>query len=242
MISLIMPYYDNPTMLERHYTEWNRWPDKLLAEFTFIIVDDGSPTTPALSVPRNLKPSVRIGIYRVMEDRPWHQHGARNLGAHVAPEGWLLLTDMDHMLERGPADGLIFRLRDRQPPLDPFTAYMFARIEGDTRQPTKNDKGDLKPHPNSFLMSRDLYWQVGGYDENYCGIYGTDSLFRKRLPQPISYLDVPLVRYSRDMGFKDASTQTLARKEDLTRGERRAAVAAKRLPIKTLDFPWRREC
>lgn len=240
MISLIMPYYDNPGMLKGHYGEWSRWPEKLRAEYKFIIVDDGSPNSPAVEVTRPTG-LCDIEIYRVLEDRPWHQHGARNLGAHVAPEGWLLLTDMDHVLERGPADGLVYRTRYRQPPLNPSAAFMFARIEADTRQPTRNDRGEPKPHPNSFLMTRDLYWQVGGYDENYCGIYGTDSLFRKRLPA-ITHLDVPLIRYSRDMGAADASTRTLPRKDQPNRAQLRAAVAAKNLPIKTLDFPWRREC
>ncbi len=238
MISLIMPFYDNPEMLVRHYAEWSKWPGKLLAEYKFVIVDDGSPRYPAASVKRPSGPD--ISIYRVKKDMPWHQHGARNLGAHVAPEGWLLLTDMDHMLERGIADSLVFHTRDADN-INPEYAYMFARIDADTRLPTLHPISLAhKPHPNSFFMTRDLYWRVGGYDEDYCGIYGTDSLFRGRLPHPIPRLDMPLVRYSRDV-VADASTRTLKRKEDDTRSFRRRKVQqrkAKDPTPKVLAFDW----
>lgn len=244
MITIIMPYYDNPEMLALHYAEWSKWPQKLRDEYKFIIVDDGSPNSPAADVERPR--GIGIGIYRVTEDRPWHQHGARNLGAHVALDGeWLVLTDMDHMLERGPADGLLYRIRDRRPALGDDMAYMFQRIEADTRKPTRHPKnGEHKPHPNSFLMTKELYWRVGGYDEDFCGIYGTDSLFRGRLPQPVPVLDVPLVRYHREI-IADASTRTLQRKEDTTRSDRRRKVQQRKAinpTIKTLAFPWERVC
>ncbi len=241
MLTLVMPYYDNPDMLRLHYEQWATWNDDLISEVAFVIVDDGSPNSPALNVvrPRWLP----ISIYRVLEDRPWHQHAARNLGAHVAEDGWLLMTDMDHMLERGPAEGIVDRI-DRLR-LNPGHAYMLHRIEASTREPTRHPQtGNPKPHPNSFLLTKKLYWKIGGYDEDYCGIYGTDALFRKRLSEQLDYLEVPLVRYHREI-VPDASTRTLARKEDTTRKTRRKRVDALKLKdptIKTLAFPWRLEC
>jgi hypothetical protein len=36
-------------------------------------------------------------------------------------------------------------------------------------------------HVNSYFLSKDLYWSIGGYDEDFWGMYGTDKLFRNRV-------------------------------------------------------------
>ena len=98
MIALVMPYYMNGEMLRLQYRNFTSWPSRARNAIKIIIVDDGSPSDPAASVPRPYG-LPELEIYRVIDDRPWHQHGARNLGAFEADREWLLLTDMDHMLE-----------------------------------------------------------------------------------------------------------------------------------------------
>lgn len=245
MISLVIPFYLNRSMLELQYGEWQRWSPKAKAQIEIIIVDDGSPD-PAASVPF---PGVagtlpELSIYRIIEDRPWHQHAARNLGAHVAKGPWLLLTDMDHMLCAEHADALIKRLGD----LDPSTAYFLNRVEADTGSLTLAADGKTpKPHPNSFVMTRDLYWQAGGYDEDFCGIYGTDGLFKARLFEIAErgfLKHVTLHRYWRDL-VPDASTTTMLRKEGRKPGDKEAVMIRKKAEgregeITTLNFPWER--
>ncbi|SKB27175.1 glycosyltransferase family 2 protein [Sphingopyxis flava] len=223
IISLVMPYYRNPGQLSLQYAEMTRWSEKAKAQIEVVIVDDGSPE-PAVDVerPEGL-PDLRI--YRVLEDRPWWQHGCRNIGAHEAVGPWLLLTDIDHVLTAEAADALLKRLGR----LDAGTAYFLHRIEADTGLPTLNAKGKMKPHPNSFVMTRGLYWRVGGYDEDYCGQYGTDGLFKTRLfaTAKEGFLKkVPLVRYWRDI-VPDANTATLPRKEGRKPGEREAVAIRK---------------
>lgn len=241
MITLVMPFYMNSEMLALHYATWAEWPTKAKRAISIVLVDDGSPE-PAIDVPRPAGlPNLRI--YRVKEDRPWHQHAARNLGAHVAKGPWLLLTDMDHVLEADAARGLVKRVGA----LDPWTAYFLHRIEANNRMPTIGKDGQAKPHPNSFVMARELYWRAGGYDEDYCGIYGTDGLFKARL---FTIADrgflkhVPLVRYWRDI-LPDASTTTLQRKEgreagakERVRREKEARGEADKVTV--LNFEWER--
>lgn len=235
---IVMPYYENPGMLSYHYYEWACWLPSLGNHFQFIIVDDGSPEHPAGNVPR--PDDLNIQIYRVLEDRPWHQHGARNLGAYVAPDDcWMLLTDMDHMLVSYSALALLAILET----LDQRKAYMLSRIEADTLLPTLGKDGKPKPHPNSFVMTRDLYWRIGGYDEDFCGIYGTDALFRSRLPLGPT-LDIPLIRYWRDL-VPDASTNGLPRKEGRDPRAKEKVMRAKQREgrqgqITVLNFPWER--
>lgn len=242
-LTLIFPYYINPQMLSLHFAAWVDWADKRKQRLEVIIVDDGSPEHPAAGVERpDRLPAIRI--YRVLEDRPWWQHGCRNLGAHEASDGWLLLTDMDHMLTEESARALFKRMDQGE--LDEGTVYMLDRVEADTGQPTLDPNGNPKPHPNSFLMTRETYWRIGGYDEDWCGVYGTDSLFRERCFRigRRGHLNIPLVRYWRDI-VPDASTNGLPRKEGRDPLAKAKVLAAKKArgeedSIKVLQFEWER--
>jgi hypothetical protein len=241
VLSLVMPFYRNPVQLALQYGAWLEWPDEARVQIEVVIVDDGSPE-PAIDVPRpNGLPA--LSIYRVSEDRPWHQHAARNLGAHVANGPWLLLTDMDHVLTAKYAAALMCRLRR----MDANTAYFLHRLEADTGLPMLGKNGRPKPHPNSFVMTRDLYWRAGGYDEDYCGIYGTDGLFKTRLfgvAEEGFLKHVALMRYWREIA-PDASTTTLPRKEGRVPGAKEAVAAEKAARgeadvVKVLQFSWER--
>lgn len=223
-LAIIMPYYLNGGMLALQYANWLAWPGKLRARLKVIIVDDGSPHSPASNVPRPYG-LPEVEIYRVLEDRPWWQNGARNIGAHEAGEGWLLLTDMDHMLEADAAAQL-FKAMDKGR-LDEGTAYMLDRIEADTRLPTLGKDKQPKPHPNSFVMTRETFWRAGGYDERTCQNYGTDRIYREHLYAHATrgHLAIPLTRYWRDL-VPDASTTTLPRKEGRDPRARQRMIAA----------------
>lgn len=241
-LSIVLPYYRNPGMLLRHFEEWGTYPVDLLDQVEVVIVDDGSPTdeaATAVDLPREVAlPPMRI--YRVLDDRPWHQHGARNLGAHQATGAWLYLGDMDHVI---PAESLQAMLR-----LCNYEAiYTFGRVDAPDMRPTMKN-GVLKPHPNTFLMPRSAFWRIGGYDEDLTG-YGTDSFFRARLGDaglPIVHrADIRIVRYPREV-IADASTRTLPRKEgrpENHRAQLRALAEHKRrvgLRPTVLAFPWER--
>lgn len=240
-LTLVIPYYRNPGMLSIQLQGWASWADKRKARTRIILVDDGSPEPAADVLRPNGLPELQI--YRVKEDRSWHQHAARNLGAHVADEGWLLLTDMDHVLTDKAARAL-FKRMDRGE-LDENTIYMLDRVEADTGKPTLTERGGRKPHPNSFVLTRALYWRIGGYDEDYCGIYGTDGLFKERAFTIArrGFLPVPLVRYWRDL-VPDASTDA-PRKEGRdpqakNRVARKKAEQGEAGVVKVLQFDWER--
>lgn len=255
LLSIVVPTYRNPRMLARQYLTWAlEWPAALKDRVEVVVVDDGSPE-PAGDVPRLFNGALPpLSIYRVLEDRPWHQHGARNLGAHVAQAPWLLLTDMDHVI---PADtlGEVLRLIEAESG-DRF--YTFARRDAPVGEPWKSDhwstmaktlnrEGQLKPHVNSFAMPRDLYWRVGGYDEDLCGIYGTDRHFRDRLAVTaprIHLANWPLIRVGREV-IPDASTRDVERKTPGRNAQKQAVLTRKVIEGRagkatTLNFPWER--
>lgn len=242
-LTLVMPFYDNGSMLSLQYEGWRKWPESIKSRFRVVVVDDGSENAPAGAVARpGGIPAVEI--YRVCVNIPWHQHGARNLGAHVASDGWLLMTDMDHVLTPCAAGQIFDRMDGGK--LDPATVYMLDRVEADTGKPTLDRFDNAKPHPNSFVMTRDMYWRVGGYDEDLTGVYGTDRYFRDRVFRTArrGHLSIPLVRYWRDI-VPDASTNGLPRKEGRVPGAKERILAAKRARgeadvVKVLQFPWER--
>jgi hypothetical protein len=242
MLTLAMPYYINPGQLALQYAVWLSWPSKVRNAVKVVIVDDGSPEGPAANVPRPYG-LPEVEIYRVTEDKPWHQHGARNLAASVAPEGWLLMTDMDHVLPAASASALLKAIGKGS--LDEGTVYMLDRVEADTGLPTLGKDGQPKPHPNSFVMTRAMFWRIGGYDERATGFYGTDKLFRERAFRlgKRGHLAIPLTRYWRDI-VPDASTTTLARKEGrdpMVKAQALRQIARAPEARVVLDFPWERQ-
>jgi len=236
-----MPYYENPGMLAIQYRVLAGFPVRVKRHLEVLLIDDGSPTSPAVDVPRPAAlPELRI--YRVGVDIPWHQHGARNLGAREANGPWLFMTDMDHVVPEDTWTRLLFLQ------LESDRMYTFNRVDAPHMRPTIDSRyGTPKPHPNTFLVSKELYWEAGGYDEDYCGTYGTDGMFRKRLAVTAmgrAQLPLNIIRYSRDV-IPDASTRTLPRKEGRKKGDKkqirlRKIAEGREDAITTLAFPWQR--
>lgn len=231
-LSIVMPYYDNPQMLSRHYEHWASLPEDVKAQIEVVLVDDGSPNCPAVEVSRvdALPP---LSIYRVLEDRKWHQHGARNLGAYRAAGQWLFLTDMDHL---APLETIRWMLQDHLS----SNTYMFRRVEASDGSPTLDRHGKPKPHPNTFYMTVDMFDDVGGYNEYYCGYYGTDSFFRNKCRERgkiVIVNDVSVVRFDLH-DVPDANTRNVARKEGRPHGWRQELMARVGNKHKVLDFSW----
>jgi hypothetical protein len=206
--TLVMAYYENAGMLREQFRHLMGLPQDIQRNLSLIIVDDGSPTAPAFDALEpgqwaELKLTLeRVQLWRMGVDVRWNQDACRNIGARHARTSWLLLTDMDHVVPADTWRGVMTTkiLKSR--------AYRFQRINAPAGDP-------YKPHPNSWAISRGLYWRVGGYDEALAGHYGTDGdfLVRTRREAAVYELPWPLVRYPREV-IPDASTTTLTRKSD----------------------------
>jgi len=199
-ITIVFAYYDNPSMLEFQWQQIARYSKALRDRIEVIVVDDASPITPAASVvrPKSL-PEHRI--YRIAKDIPWNQDAARNIGAHEASSPWLLLTDIDHVVPAETLKGLLNLDKD------PRVFYTLGR--------TKFFGADVgEPHPNSYVMTREMYWAIGGHDEDYAGIYGKDYLFRKRALKKTREAHLPDLRLARvgTSNIPDAGTRAITRR------------------------------
>ncbi len=165
-----------------------------------------------------------VSLYRIDVDIPWNNHGARNLGAFVADTEWLLLTDVDHVLSAACAHRLMAEKLNPE--------YWYA-IERDKIVPHETIR--IHPAPNIFLITKARFWELGGYDEDYCGSYGSDNVFRRLRGGHYKTLPPDIFLEVRD-GFKDEPTHNLSR--DTTRAQ---AMFAQKGIVKAenpLRFPW----
>lgn len=244
MITIIVPYYRNPLMLAEQISVWNLYPEG----YRFVVVDDGSPE-PAVDVitqGATTQTLERLELYRVGVDIPWNRGGARNLGAHVATTPWIIHLDIDHVLPPPCAVELLsFRA-------DPRRWYRFPRHrKGKADATRKKDKiasdvvfGRIHPHVDSYLCTRELYWKVGGYDEDYSGCLGGGNPFLKQLEVAAGVEMMPeeihLHVYTRH-AIADASDTTLSRSpEEYSRRRREKERAGRTRAVNPLRFEWSR--
>lgn len=202
-ITFVYPYYENGTMFRFQQEVWNRYPSDLKKQLHIIVVDDCSKHNPAAKfIAPNI--GVDLQLYRIEKKVAWNWLEARNIGVHYANTEWLLLTDMDHVVRMK----IFQRLMRRLPDLDPTKVYQFSRV----RAPRMDH---YKFHNDSFLVTKELFWKCGGYDEDYAGQYGTSGMFRRRLFSAASghvlFTDMSLILYPREV-IADASTTNLPRK------------------------------
>ena len=208
-LTLILPYYRNAGMLTKQQAVWRGYGADLKAHFHAIVVDDGSPKFHAARYVEETG-IASFKLFRVGVDVRWNQHACRNIGVKEAGTEWVLLTDIDHVV---PDDTL---RRVMAGPLESDDVFRFARVDAPLLTPTIGRHGEDKAHPNTWLMTRRMYDEIGGYDERFSGYYGTDSDFRDRVrakARAIVLLPEPVIRYPRDV-IPDASTTTYERKTE----------------------------
>lgn len=227
-LQLVYPYYENPNFLARQIDNWLSFPASLRMWLRATVVDDGSPRSPALSVLRGCAAlPFPVRLFRIDVDVRWNWLAARNIAMHHAPDGWCLMTDMDHMLTQEAAHELVHAA------LDPGIIYRLSRRE--------HTGQSIHPHPNTMVLTREMFWRAGGYDEALSGHYGTDGDWRRRLAAtaPVLTLTTQLVRHEY---VGDSSTTHYKRKQPQDAGKKRIiATRGKGWRPKVLSFPYHEE-
>jgi glycosyltransferase involved in cell wall biosynthesis len=223
-VTLIVPYYENPLTLAWQMLGWNTFPEELRRRLQVIIVDDGSPEHPAENVMQELDVDFKRRLFRIKTDVRWNWLAARNIGAHHAETEWILLTDIDHVVTPECFDAVVYGVHLQH------LIYRFSRRE--------HTGEAIHPHPNSWLMTRRMFWKVGGYDEALSGYYGTDGEYRRRCAAAagIRILTDELVRREHD---GDSSTKRYLRKQPEDAAVKKIIRARRpNWRPKTLSFPY----
>lgn len=222
-LTLIYPYYENPQFLRHQVGVWRSYPADLRRYLELVLVDDGSPKHP-LGMSLGPVGDLDVRVFRIELDVRWNWIAARNIGFRHADTEWCLVTDMDHVVSTETLDACIHSKHDSG------VIYGFSRQE--------HTGSSIAPHPNSWLMTKRMFWRVGGYDEALSGHYGTDGDWRRRCRAvaPIHILEDRLVRHEYQ---GDSSTTAYQRKQpqdaEVSRIIRRRGKGWK---PKVLTFPY----
>ncbi len=201
-----------------HVRSWCSYTQDILQHLTIILIDDCSPE-PAYDILKNVGDEVKaaIKLFRVEKDIPWNQHQCRNIGAHEAKDEWLLMLDMDRII---PCDDMKILMTRT---LDPQRHYKPMQIKTQPQGFLESDKTPV----NQFLVTKEVFWKAGGYDVDYCGVYGGDGSFLRSM-ESIAKLgimkDVRMIHYGRNT-VMDANITTLDRNGAKFRAIRDAKAA-----------------
>jgi hypothetical protein len=150
-------------------------------DIEIIIMDDGSD--PMISLVPMMFPNCDIKnlwIYPTYEKREWTVALARNEAARISKAPYVLMTDLDHfwlkdaiMIARD-FDGDKLGFKREFGVLDDagnFTKDIeVLRAWGLDEDRIKKRGTKCPPHGNSFCMRKEMYWELGGYEENRIGM------------------------------------------------------------------------
>jgi glycosyltransferase involved in cell wall biosynthesis len=168
-LSIIVPVLNSHEIVRRqilHYESMNL-PD----DVQIIFMDDGSdpPITTASTL-------LNMRIVPTGDKRPWTWAIARNSGARIAQGAYFLMTDLDYIIPRSAIDAALAFTGDKMRFRREFGVLM---PDGSFTQDVKvletyglpaeriAQKGvTMPPHPNNFVIRKDVFWGLGGYRED----------------------------------------------------------------------------
>lgn len=183
-LSIIIPVLDSHEVLRRQFLHFEKIG--IPEDTEIIIVDDGSDP------PLEYSGKLPVTILCTNDKRPWTWALARNAGARIAKGEYLLMFDLDHIITRELLDAA--RTNDYQKMH--FQRQVGVLLEDGTFTQDRDvlesygfskDAGiKIGPLPNNFSMRKDIYWELGGYREDFVGRpypQGEDSDFKKKWHQ-----------------------------------------------------------
>lgn len=223
-ITLIFTYYECPQMLRKQMDYWSEYPKEVTDNIQILIIDDGSKFLPAKGVLNERQMDVDICLLRIKEDIFQNTMGARNLGFHYAPESWIWNLDIDHVV---PAESIKALINLE---LNTLYYYLPARF----RMESLSQYEKIFRHSDTFIMTRNMFWSIGGYNEDFVKYYynGASSIFRRAMAKHGSQIELEDVwtLYFSPFVIPDASP--------IQKRNRRRGLEVTGKPKNHLRFEW----
>jgi len=196
-LSICFSTFGQPVMLKRWFDAFLNEPEEYRNRCEVVCVDDCGD--PAAEVPD--LPNVRL--YRVTDNLPWNQPGARNLAVQQASSRVVLLCDVDMTIPPGMLRKFVAEAAQHQPKIviRPHLVH------------SKSGKKDFSS-PNVHLMRKADFLAIGGYSEEYVGYKGYSDVtllhIIKLLLKPRDSEMLSMVLHH-DSDIPDAQVRTLNR-------------------------------
>lgn len=197
-LTIIIPFLNSHEIVRRQLLHLHK--NVGLNDFKDVecfFMDDGSDP-PHLSDPKIVDAAAkleRLQIIPTNEFRPWTSSLARNMGAKLANGTWMFMLDGDFILSRKAVEfaqkfdeqrigirrelGVI--LEDGTFTQDPEVMIQW----GIPRSRIEQRGMAMPPHPNHFIIRKDIFWDLlGGYDAdlilNRTYPQGEDNYMKKK--------------------------------------------------------------
>lgn len=174
-LSIIIAVLDSHDVVRKQLEHFNKiLPGKSVE---LILLDDGSDPP----IRCHIGPDFKLRILQTNDDRPWSQPCARNFGASHAKGDYLYMTDIDHILtEESVMEALEFTddkmVFDRKFAILDDNASICREHNILLEYGCPDHRLEAKSsHANTFVMKRQIFEQLGGYDSSFCGKYGGDD-------------------------------------------------------------------
>jgi len=172
LITVNLSYYNQSIdILKKHLEEWNKFPEHIKKKFVFFIIDDCSKI-PINDILKGYNfEDLNIHLYRVLEDKYCNIAGVRNLGAKECNTPWMIILDMDTVINSDMAIQVVRKAEDN---INDNVVFKFNRKVPNIKNHVKHNQS----HPAVCLIRKEDYWNIGGCEEDLVGHYGqTDPSF-----------------------------------------------------------------
>lgn len=169
-LSIVTSVLNSPEIVRRQILHYERLA--LPSEVEVVFMDDGSD--PPLATD-----SQAVRIVPTNDKREWTWAVARNAGARIARGEYLLMTDIDYIVPRKAIDDALaftgdkmrfkreFGILNEQGEFTQDRDVLACYGLSQERMKAKGVR--LPPHPNNFVMRRELFLSIGGYVEDRVG-------------------------------------------------------------------------
>jgi predicted glycosyltransferase involved in capsule biosynthesis len=174
-LSLIVNVLESYEIVRRQLLHLERI---LTDDCELIVVDDGS--FPSLQATCDLvRKSFDFVLHCTNDRRPWTQPRARNIGAEIACAPKLLFFDIDHIITRDILSECLTFTGDklhwvRRPGILDEAGCIITDSNTLAQFGLTDDSPSI--HCNSFMIRREMFFRLGGYNERFCGKYGGDDI------------------------------------------------------------------
>lgn len=161
-VSIVAAFYfdqKSADSLYRMLDHYTRYSAEVRSKIQLVLVDDCSKIE--VKIPNGIP--LNYQLLRVKDDIMWNNGGARNLGVVHARTSKIVLTDIDHVFP----EKLLGKIIDHRARKSTF--YKFKR--------TDHEGNAIRTPRNLLYMTKGLFFDALGYDEEFCGNYGFEDSF-----------------------------------------------------------------
>lgn len=162
LVTLAMAVYGQPQMLGVWFDTLRTYTKGMLIDLELLIVDDCGD--PPAEIPADIQAMLPCKLFRVLEDIPWNQPGARNLAIEHADTRLILFVDPDMVFPAAMMDLML---------ADGGKLELGHVIRFQLRHRVGHAKGHIDASsPNTWFLHVVDFKSIGGYDEDYSGHKG----------------------------------------------------------------------